>query len=98
MDQKDVNGSLYMSSTTILALHQSLTVYPSNNIYDCSNDYFSTNCSESITSSSSSYEYQGNYNHSKTCHCIIDLSTPATLERDFYAWLNVNVFNPFLNK
>ncbi|KAE9555638.1 hypothetical protein FO519_001109 [Halicephalobus sp. NKZ332] len=22
------------------------------------------------------------------CHCIIDLSTPATLERDFYAWLN----------
>uniref|UniRef100_A0AC34Q9N3 Paired domain-containing protein n=1 Tax=Panagrolaimus sp. JU765 TaxID=591449 RepID=A0AC34Q9N3_9BILA len=27
------------------------------------------------------------------CHCIIDLSTPATLERDFYAWLNGNKSN-----
>uniref|UniRef100_A0AC34GU81 Paired domain-containing protein n=1 Tax=Panagrolaimus sp. ES5 TaxID=591445 RepID=A0AC34GU81_9BILA len=25
---------------------------------------------------------------SRWCHCIIDISTPATLERDFYAWLN----------
>lgn len=84
MDQKD--RSLYMSSTTILALHQSLTVIP--NQYD-SSDYYSTN-------QSTSYDYQGNYNQAG-CHCVIDLSTPATLERDFYAWLNVNfnkIFKP----
>lgn len=30
---------------------------------------------------------------SRWCHCVIDLSTPATLERDFYAWLNVRLLN-----
>lgn len=29
-----------------------------------------------------------------TCRCIIDTSTPDTLERDFYAWLNVS-FGPY---
>lgn len=27
---------------------------------------------------------------SAQCRCVIDLSTPATLERDFYAWLQVS--------
>ncbi|KAI1733032.1 Paired box domain-containing protein [Ditylenchus destructor] len=26
--------------------------------------------------------------HMRQCHCVIDLSTPTSLERDFYAWLN----------
>lgn len=26
------------------------------------------------------------------CRCIIDMSTPASLERDFYAWLNVGLY------
>lgn len=29
------------------------------------------------------------YEFYRSCKCIIDVSTPATLERDFYAWLNV---------
>lgn len=79
MDQKD--GSLYMSSTTIFALHQSLTVIP--NQYDFNEYYSSTN------QSTSNYEYQ---ECQTNCQCVIDLSTPATLERDFYAWLNVIFF------
>ena len=27
----------------------------------------------------------------RNCRCLIDTSTPATLERDFYAWLNVSI-------
>lgn len=32
------------------------------------------------------------YRFYDSCKCIIDVSTPATLERDFYAWLNVIYF------
>lgn len=40
--------------------------------------HFSPSASSTASSSQSTH-----------CRCLIDISTPATLERDFYAWLQV---------
>uniref|UniRef100_A0A915DUD9 Uncharacterized protein n=1 Tax=Ditylenchus dipsaci TaxID=166011 RepID=A0A915DUD9_9BILA len=82
------HAEIYMPSSGILSAHHSVTVFPTKT-------YPLTLHRSTSSSNHSGYLSYGNPQLAamSRCRCIIDLSTPATLERDFYAWLNVSVVN-----